>query len=91
MNSPIQGTGADITKEAMVDVRKLIQRYNKEHQAEVAFMVCTVHDAIDCEVREDLAEAFSKEMADLMIAAGNRYVTKVSMEVDITITDCWTK
>ena len=90
-NSPIQGTGADICKEALIGVRRLIQKYNRFYGQEVAFLICTVHDAIDCEVREDLAEAFSKSMAKIMIDAGNKYVDKVKMEVDITITDYWTK
>lgn len=84
-------TGADICKEALVEVRKLIQEYNKAWKEKVAFLICTVHDAIDVEVRQDLAEKFSKDMAKIMVDAGNKYVTKVKMEVDITITDQWQK
>lgn len=91
MNSPIQGSGADITKEALVGVRNLIINYNKEYNEEVAFLICTVHDAIDVEVREDLAEKFAKEMEDIMISCGNKYVSKVQMKVDTTITKCWQK
>ena len=91
MNSPIQGSGADITKEALVEVRKLIMRYNEAYQQEVAFLICTVHDAIDVEVREDLAEMFAKEMEQIMVACGNKYVQQVRMEVDTTITEFWTK
>lgn len=90
-NSPIQGTGADITKEALVEVRELITFYNNFYKEEVAYLICTVHDAIDCEVREDLAEEFAKKMADIMIKCGNKYVSKVKMEVDVTITQHWTK
>lgn len=90
-NAPIQGTGADITKEALVGVRNLIKKYNQREGEEVAYLICTVHDAIDAEVRADLAEQFSKEMAQIMIDCGNKYVTKVKMEVDITITDKWQK
>ena len=91
MNSPIQGTGADITKEALVEVRKLIMKYNEAYEREVAFLICTVHDAIDVEVDEVLAPAFAKQMAEIMVKCGNKYVSKVNMEVDVTITDCWTK
>jgi DNA polymerase-1 len=90
-NSPIQGTGADITKEALIGVRNLITQYNEQNNSEVAYLLCTVHDAIDVEVREDLAEQFSKEMAEVMISAGNKYVSKVKMEVDVTITNEWCK
>lgn len=84
-------TGADITKEALVEVRKLIQEYNKAWNSEVAYLICTVHDAIDVEVREDIAEAFAKRMAYIMIECGNKYVSKVKMEVDTTITKFWQK
>ena len=85
-------TGADICKEALADVRALIQKYKELCGGDdVAFLVCTVHDAIDCEVREDLAGQFAQEMAQVMINAGNRYVSKVKMEVDVTITDSWCK
>ena len=57
----------------------------------VAYLICTVHDAIDVEVREDLAEQFSKEMATIMIDAGNKYVSTVKMDVDTTITPVWVK
>ena len=54
-------------------------------------MICTVHDAIDFEIREDLAEKFAKEAASAMIEAGNKYVTKVNMDVDVSITNEWSK
>lgn len=90
-NQPIQASGADICKEALVEVRNLIIRYNTIYNEEVAYLICTVHDAIDVEVREDLSEQFAKEMEKLMVECGNKYVTKVKMEVDTTITDFWQK
>lgn len=94
MNSPIQGSGADITKEALVGVRNLIDTYNhiySDNQCNVAYLICTVHDAIDVEVREDLAEQFAKDMERIMIGCGNKYVSKVEMKVDTTITKEWIK
>jgi len=90
-NHKIQGTGADVTKEALVGVRNLIKEYNARHKAEVAFLICTVHDAIDSEVRQDLAEQFARDKERVMIECGNKYVTDVKMEVDTTITKYWTK
>lgn len=84
-------TGADICKEALVAVRNLVITYNNKHGEEVAFMLLQVHDAIDVEVRKDLAEQFAKDMEALMIECGNKYVSKVKMKVDTTITDYWTK
>ena len=91
MNMPIQGSGADICKEALVEVRNLVKEYNNKYNEEVAYLICTVHDAVDVEVREDLAEIFCKEMSTLMIEVGNKYVKNVKMDVDPTITRNWTK
>lgn len=90
-NQPIQGSGADVMKEALTEVRKLVQFYNNKYKEEVIFMICTVHDELDMEVREDLADEFGKEMSKIMIDCGNKYVKKVNMDVDLTITDYWTK
>ena len=91
MNHPIQGTGADITKEALVGIRNLILEYNKLHSKEVARMLCTVHDQIDVEVIDDIAQEFADKMKQIMIESGNKYVKDVNMEVDVTITKVWTK
>jgi DNA polymerase I-like protein with 3'-5' exonuclease and polymerase domains len=91
MNMPIQGTGADITKEALIGVRDLIQKYNTNYNETVAYLICTVHDQIDVEVKENLAAQFAKEMEEIMVQAGNKYVTKVNMKVDTTITKYWQK
>lgn len=91
MNMPIQGSGADICKEALIAIRKLILEYNKKYNNDVAYLICTVHDAIDVEVREDLAEEFGKIMCKLMIDVGNKYVSRVAMAVDLTCTKEWAK
>lgn len=84
-------TGADITKEALILVRNLIIEYNKRYKENVAYLICTVHDAIDVEVREDLAEQFAQEKKQLMMEAASKYVKSVSIGVDVTITKYWYK
>jgi DNA polymerase-1 len=91
MNHPIQGTGADITKEALVGIRTWILEYNKKYNKEVARLLCTVHDQIDVEVIDELAQEFADVMKKIMITCGNKYVQDVNMEVDVTITKEWTK
>jgi DNA polymerase I-like protein with 3'-5' exonuclease and polymerase domains len=83
-NTPIQGTGAAIMKEALVETREIIKNYD-------AYLICTVHDQLDIEVREDQAEELSRVVSEAMVKCGNKYVTKVNMEVDATITDMWQK
>lgn len=84
-------SGADIVKEALVEVRKLILRYNEQYGTEVARLLCTVHDAIDSEAVPEIAEQFAREKEKIMIQCGNKYVTKVNMSVDTTITPVWQK
>lgn len=86
-NQPIQGSGADITKEALVQIRNLI---NSEYRNQ-AYLICTVHDSIDVEVQKDLAQEFADKMRAIMISCGNKYVSKVQMEVDISINSKWQK
>jgi DNA polymerase-1 len=90
-NHLVQGSAANITKEALIEVRNLILAYNWFHKEEVAFLICQVHDAIDVEVRDDLSLEFSEKMAQIMRDCGNKYVTKVKMDVDVTITKEWVK
>lgn len=90
-NHLIQGCGANVTKEALVYIRNLILEYNKKYNSEVAYLICTVHDQIDCEVREDLAEEFAVKMEELMLKAANKYITKVKSYVETTKTTVWQK
>lgn len=90
-NQPIQGTGADMTKEALVQVRELINYYNNYYQETVAYFLCTVHDAIDVEIRADLAPKFAQEMEQLMLDCGKMYLKEVKIKVDTTITPVWQK
>jgi len=83
-NTPIQGTGAAIMKEALVETREIIKNYD-------ACLICTVHDQLDIEVRADQDEELSRIVSEAMLKCGNKYVTKVNMEVDATITDMWQK
>ena len=91
MNHPIQGSGADIVKEALVEARNLVIQYNTLHKKEVARLLVTVHDEIDCEVLEEFSAEFASKLEELMIMCGNKYVTQVNMEVDTTITKVWQK
>jgi DNA polymerase I len=84
MNTPIQGTGAVIMKEALIQAREIIKRYD-------AYLICTVHDQLDVEVRDSQAETLCDELEQAMIQVGNKYVKHVNMEVDSKILDKWQK
>lgn len=90
-NHSIQGSGADIMKEALIKIRRLILSYYQKYRSEVIYLICTVHDEADLEVREDLAEEVAQKCKQIMIDCGNKYVSKVSMEVEESITNMWEK
>lgn len=87
-NTPVQGTGALITKRALILIRDYI---NSNNLQEIVKLVHVVHDAIYTECREDFAEEFSKIQSNLMLKAWEEFDLKLPMLTDITITDCWTK
>lgn len=84
MNTPIQGTGAIIMKRALSATREILKHYD-------AKLICTVHDQLDIEVREDQAEEVYRKVGEVMEAVGNVFVKHVTMPVDGKITDFWTK
>ena len=78
LNSPVQGTAADILKLALGDLVKQLAEKD-------ARIVSTVHDEIIVECAEDQVEEVKTLMAQVMIEAGNKLLKKVPMEVDISI------
>jgi len=85
-NFLIQGSAANMTKEALVEVRKLVQEYKED-----AYLICTVHDQIDVEVNKEVAEVFAEKMEKIMIGVGNKYLDRVKIKADITNTLVWSK
>jgi DNA polymerase-1 len=88
-NAVIQGTNADITKEAM---NKLQRVYDNIEGAKLLF---TVHDEIVSEVPENKAEEVAEIKAEVMRQAFHRFVQTVPVgtndEVGVTIADHWNK
>lgn len=87
-NSPVQATGALVTKLALVKIRQFILDNKLEDNVK---LIHVVHDAIYCEVKEEFAEEFSKIQSNLMIEAGRDFNLQLPMLTDITISDHWTK
>lgn len=78
LNSPVQGTAADILKLALGDLVK--QLADKE-----AHIISTVHDEIVVECAEDQVEDVKTLMERVMIEAGSKLLKKVPVEVDISV------
>lgn len=81
MNTPIQGTAADIIKKAMVDMDKRLIDEKLE-----AKMLLTVHDELIFEAPENEIEKLKKIVCDVMEQAVQ---LDVPLKVDVSWGDSW--
>jgi DNA polymerase I-like protein with 3'-5' exonuclease and polymerase domains len=84
VNMPIQGTSADILKRALRLLHDSISGTS-------ARLVNIVHDEIVLECDASEAEATAEKLKKAMCSAGEEFVKKVPVDVDVTIADEWTK
>ncbi len=63
INAPIQGTGADIVKLAMIKIDGYIRKNNLEKDV---FPLLQVHDELVCEIRNEKAKDISSEIQKIM-------------------------
>lgn len=83
-NFPIQGTSADILKRALFLLHQQIRNTNTK-------LVNIVHDEVILECDASEAENAAKVLEKAMCDAGEEYVKKVPVKVDVHIADEWTK
>ena len=83
-NMPIQGTSADILKRAL----HLLHQSIKDTSAR---LVNIVHDEIIVEADASEAETTADKLEKAMCAAGEEYISKVPVKVDVHIADKWAK
>ena len=76
MNSPIQGTAADIMKIAMVSVDRKLKDSNLKSK-----IVLQVHDELLLEVHKDEEEIVCNIVEESMVNAAN---LKVKLDINIT-------
>ncbi|MCK4553821.1 DNA polymerase I, partial [Candidatus Parcubacteria bacterium] len=89
VNTPLQGTAADMIKIAMIEVNSLISReFNANHRESDVKMLLQVHDELLFEVRNDKIEKVAKEIKEIM---ENVIKLKVPVVVDVKIGDNWRK
>jgi DNA polymerase I-like protein with 3'-5' exonuclease and polymerase domains len=88
-NAVIQGTNADIVKEALIHLQKA---YNSIEGAKILF---TVHDEIVSEVPAAKAEEVAEIKAEIMKQAFHRFIKTVPVgagdKVSVSIASHWTK
>ena len=81
LNTPIQGTAADIIKIAMLNIDKLIRKNNIN-----AEMLLQVHDELVFEVRKDLVDDLKTKVKKIMEGGFSLLVT---IEVDMNLGENW--
>ncbi len=74
INTPVQGSAADIIKKAMIDVQNYIEQEKVD-----AHMILQVHDELVFEVKEDIVDDFAEKVKEIM---ENVVVLKVPLKVD---------
>lgn len=82
LNTPIQGTAADILKAALGALPRILDRYDGS-------IVGCVHDEILLEVPEDRAQETALLLAQTMISAGERFLLHVPVEVEVHVGASW--
>lgn len=89
MNTPIQGTSADITKQALVN---LYQSGMLQNQLDFARIVAVVHDEIVLECRAEHAALVSASLVEAMGKAASQYLKRVTLPpVEVVVSDHWSK
>lgn len=82
LNTPVQGTGADILKLAL---GKLYKRF---HGTEVKLIAC-IHDEIILESPEAIADSTAAILTQIMEAAGREFITNVPIIAEAKVCDSW--
>lgn len=87
LNSPIQGTAADITKLAEI---YFAEEWDKNGISGIPYpVILRVHDEIVLDVPENLAEQTVEMLGSCMIRAGEYVCKGIPFEVDIKIAHNW--
>jgi DNA polymerase I len=86
-NLPFQGASASITKRALVLIRRAA--LNKGWKADQFRILITVHDEVEADCHESIAEEATQMVEDMMVTAAEYYVKKVPMKVDVDVGDHW--
>ena len=81
MNSPIQGSAADLIKMAMIRVNQLIHKQNLK-----AKMILQVHDELIFDVPENEVEIMKELIKEAM---ANAYKMKVRLDASLSIGKTW--
>ena len=85
-NLPIQGTNADLIKQALINVQKTIDDNNYPVQ-----IILSVYDEIQCICKEEFAEEWKDILQNIMVNTAKVVIKTIPVVVDVKISDYWTK
>ena len=84
LNTPIQGTGADMVKLALGRLVSALKPFNGKVK-----LLATVHDEIILEAHEDIADQVAKVLSEVMVNSGKEFLKRVPIEADSSIGNNW--
>jgi DNA polymerase-1 len=82
LNTPVQGTSAEITKLALLLLHERIAGFGGK-------IIGTIHDEILLEAPDDQADELAAILLKTMIEAGSVYVEKIPVDVEVKVADSW--
>jgi DNA polymerase-1 len=82
VNTPLQGTNADMTKKSMILAQKLID----EKYSDSVIMIIQVHDELIFEIKDEKVHEAAGRIQDIM---RNVLPLKVPVVVDVEIGESW--
>jgi DNA polymerase-1 len=88
LNTPIQGTGAIMTKLALIYIRRYIKDNNLQDKIK---LVHVVHDAPLTECHESIVEEWALIKKELINKAGKVFITDIPVLSDTKINTYWEK
>lgn len=87
-NSRIQGSAADLVKEAGLEIFNAFIK-SKKFDLMTEGIIITVHDEIILEVKEENKDLAQEIMRSCMIEVGERYITKVPVKIEMGVGYSW--
>jgi DNA polymerase I-like protein with 3'-5' exonuclease and polymerase domains len=84
LNTPVQGTGADILKRTLGLLHPALQGTGTR-------IIATVHDEIVLEALKTRAEEVAAQLEHIIKQAGAAYLTRIPLEVEVRIAKNWAK
>ncbi|BAQ64610.1 DNA polymerase [Geminocystis sp. NIES-3709] len=84
LNTPIQGTGADMVKLALGKLVSALKPFNGK-----ARILATVHDEIILEAHESISSQVASVLSETMVNSGKEFLNRVPIEAEASIGDNW--